>query len=217
MISINSGFDVSKSFGALLHVGQDEYQAGRVAGEAMRARGGKRALCLNHEVGNVALDLRCLGFIDGFGGSVEVLPVEPNPGAVKEALAKKLAEDADIDTVLALSAATAGEPAVALVKGLDSGRVVFVGSFDTSDAILAAVADRAASFAIDQQAFLQGYLPVQYLVLLHRFGLIPVSNVSTGPRLVTPEEAARRLGREAPVGGSASDAALPQGVEPKGG
>ena len=156
VISINSGFDVSKSFGALLHVGQDEYQAGRVAGEAMRARGGKRALCLNHEVGNVALDLRCLGFIDGFGGSVEVLPVEPNPGAVSEALAKKLAEDADIDTVLALSAATAGEPAVALVKGLDSGRIVFVGSFDTSDAILAAVADRAASFAIDQQAFPAG-------------------------------------------------------------
>jgi hypothetical protein len=29
---------------------------------------------------------------------------------------------------------------------------------------------------------------------------VPVSNVSTGPRLVTAEEAARRLGRAADVG-----------------
>jgi simple sugar transport system substrate-binding protein len=68
VISINSGFDVSASLGAMLHVGQGEYEAGRVAGETMRELGGKSALCLNHEVGNVALDLRCKGFIDGFGG-----------------------------------------------------------------------------------------------------------------------------------------------------
>ena len=74
VITINSGFDVSHSLGALLHVGQSEYEAGRVAGDTMRSLGGKKALCLNHELGNVGLDLRCKGFIDGFAGSVEVVP-----------------------------------------------------------------------------------------------------------------------------------------------
>ncbi len=79
---------------------------------------------------------------------------------------------------------------------MGSGRAVRVRSFDTTEALLSAVADRTAAFAIDQQPFLQGYLPVHYLTLLHRHGVAPVSNVSTGPKLVTAEEAARRLGRE---------------------
>ena len=67
-ISMNSGSDVSKSLGALLHVGQDEETAGKAAGEKLKEMGGKVALCVNQEVGNVALDLRCKGFTEGFGG-----------------------------------------------------------------------------------------------------------------------------------------------------
>jgi simple sugar transport system substrate-binding protein len=194
VISINSGFDVGRSLGALLHVGQGEYEAGRVAGEAMRTSAGTNALCLNHELGNVALDLRCKGFIDGFAGSVEVMPVPSDPEKAGQAIATRLAEDSRVDVILALSANTSGEPAVAAVKALE-GRTVHVGTFDVTEKILAAVADGDASFAIDQQPFLQGYLPVQFLAVLHRHGVVPVSNVSTGPRLITEEEAKRRLGR----------------------
>ena len=70
--------------------------------------------------------------------------------------------------------------------------------------MLNAVADGSAIFAIDQQPFLQGYLPVQYLALLIRHGVVPVSNVSTGPRLVTADDAKRRLG---PAGTAADPAA----------
>jgi simple sugar transport system substrate-binding protein len=195
VISINSGFDVSRPMGALLHVGQGEYEAGRVAGEEMRSRGGTKALCLNHEVGNVALDLRCKGFIDGFGGSVSVLPVEEGPEATKAAVGEALADDAGIDVVLALSASLGGEPAVAAIDALEDGRPIHVGSFDVSDPLLAAVADGNAAFVIDQQPFLQGYLPVEFLALYRRRGFIPVSHVSTGPKLVEAEEAAQRLGR----------------------
>ena len=211
VISINSGFDISAGLGALLHVGQSEYDSGRVAGEAMKELGGQKALCLNHEVGNVALDLRCKGFIDGFGGSVEVLPVEPDPAMVRSTLDEKLAGDTELNVILALSASIAGEPAVAAVQAL-GGRTVRVGSFDTTDAILKAVADRSAAFAIDQQPFLQGYLPVQYLALLKRHGVVPVSNVSTGPKLVSAEEAARRLGRADPTAPD-SEPAAPAAVE----
>ena len=118
VITINSGFDVGRSLGALLHVGQSEYEAGRVAGDTMRKLGGTKALCINHELGNVGLDLRCKGFIDGFAGSVEVMPVDADPKKAGEAIAERLTEDAEIDVVLALNATIAGEPAVAAVKAL---------------------------------------------------------------------------------------------------
>ena len=196
VITINSGFDVSHSLGALLHVGQSEYEAGRVAGDAMRSLGGKKALCLNHELGNVALDLRCKGFIDGFAGSVEVVQVDPDPQKAGKTIADRLSEDTEIDAILALSATSAGEPAVEAAKALE-GRTVKVGTFDITDTMLNAVADGTASFAIDQQPFLQGYLPVQYLALLKRRGVIPVSNVSTrtAPRYHGGGEAAARAKR----------------------
>jgi len=211
VITINSGFDVSHALGALLHVGQSEYEAGRVAGDAMRAQGAKKALCLNHELGNVALDLRCKGFIDGFAGSVEVMQVDSDPKKSEKAIADRLGEDADIDAILALSATAAGEPAINAVKALEGGRKVKVGTFDVTDATLNAVADGTASFAIDQQPFLQGYLPVEFLALLKRNGVIPVSNVSTGPRLVTAEDAKSRLGRTDGAG------AEPAPAQPSGG
>jgi simple sugar transport system substrate-binding protein len=201
VITINSGFDVGQSLGALLHVGQSEYEAGRVAGETMRQLGGTKALCLNHELGNVGLDLRCKGFIDGFAGSVEVVQVDPDPVKAGKTIADKLAGDNAVDVILALSANYAGEPAVAAVKAL-TGRKVRVGTFDITDAMLNAVADGDAAFAIDQQPYLQGYLPVELLATLKRRGVIPVSNISTGPRLVTMEEAKKRLGRSAAGGGA---------------
>jgi simple sugar transport system substrate-binding protein len=210
VISINSGFDVGRKLGALLHVGQSEYEAGRVAGEAMRELGGTKALCLNHEPGNVALDLRCKGFIDGFGGSVEVLAVEPEPAVAREAVVSRLASDDEVDAILALNATVAGEPAIAAAAALGDRRVQ-VGSFDTSKALLTAVADGDAAFAIDQQPFLQGYVPVRYLDTLVRYGVIPVSNVSTGPKLVRAAEAARRLGRAAPASDDSGAPAEPEG------
>lgn len=221
VISINSGFDVARSLGSLLHIGQSEYEAGRVAGEAMRQAGGTKALCLNHEFGNVALDLRCKGFIDGFVGSVEVVPIEDDPESAKRAVTERLGEDAGIDVILALNATIAGEPAIEAARSSE-GRKIRVATFDLSDTVLEAVADGVASFAIDQQPFLEGYLPVQYLTLLKRRDVIPVSNVSTGPKLVEAEEARRRLGRSSADSpdrgsdaGSVLDEAVPTAADPK--
>ena len=214
VISINSGFDVGPALGALLHVGQSEYEAGRVAGDAMRKAGGSKALCLNHELGNVGLDLRCKGFIDGFAGSVEVMAVVTDPEEVKTAVAERLAADTDIDVILALNATIAGAPAIEAAKAL-TDRTLRVATFDVTDAVLNAVADGAASFVIDQQPFLQGYLPVQYLAVLAREGVVPVSNVSTGPRLISAADAKKRLGR--PVAAEDSGAAPAAQTEQSGG
>ena len=189
VISMNSGSDVSKGLGALLHVGQEEYDAGKIAGEKLGAMGGKKGLCINHEVGNVSLDARCQGFTDGFGGPVTVLPTTNDPSEIKSKVKAALDSNPDIDTVMALGASLAGEPAVAAVEETGRSGSVNVGSFDLSASFLQSVADGKAAFAIDQQQYLQGYLPVAFLALQAKYGLMPGGNVPSGPNLITSEKA----------------------------
>ena len=189
VISMNSGSDVAADLGALLHVGQDEYTAGKIAGARLASMGGSKGLCVNHEVGNVALDLRCQGFADGFGGAVTVLPTGNDPAEIESKVTAALDSDGDIDTIMTLGASLAGEPAVKAVKTM--GASVRVASFDLSASFLESVASGDAAFAIDQQQYLQGYLPVSFLALHAKFGLVPGGNVPSGPNLITQEKAAQ--------------------------
>ncbi len=193
VVSMNSGSDVSKKLGAALHVGQEEYDAGKAGGEKLAALGGKKGLCVNQEVGNVALDQRCAGFEDGFGGPVTVLPVSNEPSEVEAKVKAALDSDGEIDAILALGASTAGEPSLAAVEALGKLDSVRVGTFDLSADFLKAVAAGKAAFAIDQQQYLQGYLPVVFLAMNARFGLIPGGNVPSGPNLITKDKAAQAV------------------------
>lgn len=188
VISMNSGSDVSKKLGALLHVGQDEFDAGKAAGEKLAGMGGKVGICVNQEVGNVSLDLRCKGFAEGFKGKVTVIPVGNDPSEIRAKVKAALA-DPSIDSVMSLNASLAGEAAVAAVKDVGRTGAVRVASFDLSANFLKAVAAGEAAFAIDQQQFLQGYLPVAFLALNAEYGLVPGGNVPSGPNLITKEKA----------------------------
>ena len=90
---------------------------------------------------------------------------------------------------MALGASLAGEPAVAAAKG--SGRDIKVASFDLSANFLESISSGEAAFAIDQQQFLQGYLPVVFLANTANFGLMPGGDVPSGPNLVTADKAAQ--------------------------
>jgi simple sugar transport system substrate-binding protein len=189
VISMNSGSDVAHELGALLHVGQSEYDAGEIAGARLAEMGGTKGLCVNHEVGNVALDLRCEGFAAGFGQDVTVLPTTNDPAEINAKVKASLESDPDIDTIMTLGAPLAGEPTVAAVDELGRSGDVLVASFDLSASFLESVAAGKAAFAIDQQQFLQGYLPVAFLALNDRYGLMPGGDVPSGPNLVTAEQA----------------------------
>ncbi|MCZ4280201.1 sugar ABC transporter substrate-binding protein [Kiloniella laminariae] len=191
VISMNSGSDVSKSLGALLHVGQEEFDAGKAAGEKLAELGGKKGICVNQEVGNVSLDQRCAGFTEGFGGAVTVLPTSNDPAEISAKVRAAIDSDEAIDTILALGAATAGEPSILAVEEAGKLGSINVATFDMSAGFLQYIADGKAAFAIDQQQFLQGYLPVSFLALNARYGLIPGGNVPSGPNLITKDKAAQ--------------------------
>ena len=63
LITINSGTtEQSEKLGAIMHVGQPEYAAGKGAGERAKAAGVKSFLCVNHYATNPATFERCRGF-----------------------------------------------------------------------------------------------------------------------------------------------------------
>src|SRR5215472_17142087 len=189
VVSMNSGSDVSKKLGCLMHIGQEEYVAGKGAGERMKAMGVKKVMIINHEVGNVGLDRRAKGFSDGFGGSAEVLAVKMDFLECRDQVAAYLQRQADTDGIMALGADGA-EPALqAIDKAGKTGKIKF-GTFDLSPAILQALAQKRMDFAIDQQQWLQGYLPVVFLANYVRYGAIPASDsLLTGPAFVTSDNA----------------------------
>lgn len=192
VISMNSGIAAAADLGIRLHVGQDEMPAGVQVGQRLAAEGLKHVLCVNQEVGNAALDQRCAGVTEGFApGQVTVLPTSADPAEIEAKIQAALTSDETIDVVLGLSAPLVGERAVAVVDSMGAGDRVKVASYDLSANFLQSIADGKALFAIDQQPYLQGYLPVTFLALNARYGTIPAGNVASGPSFVTADTAAQ--------------------------
>lgn len=197
VVSMNSGIGAVEKLGIAFHVGQEELSAGRIVGAELKKRGGTKVLCVNQEVGNAALDQRCKGVTEGFGGPVVVMPTSADPAEIESKIRAALTSDPSINVVLGLSAPLVGERAVAAVQGLGLGAKVKVASYDLSANFLKAVADGKAEFAVDQQPYLQGYVPVSSLALKARYGTLPAGNVPSGPSFVTKATAAQVIGLSA--------------------
>ena len=195
VISMNSGSDVASELGILNHVGQTEYEAGYGGGKRMASAGATKALCVNQEVGNVALDLRCQGFTDAMaesGGSVEILAVDlADPVDAQQRISAGLIANPDIDSILTLGP-TGAAPAMEALGEMGMLGDILLATFDLGPEVLEAVRDGDMLFAIDQQQYLQGYLPI-VLLTLNRENLNTVANnvIMTGPGFVTQDTAAQ--------------------------
>lgn len=191
VITINSGQDQSKEFGALAHVGQDETIAGRGAGEQMKAAGVTNMLCVIQEAGNVGLEQRCAGAKATLGGKVTNLQVQnSDPAGAQATIKAKLQQDKSIDGVLTLGPVIG---AVAITAVAESGSKAKLATFDLNPDVLAAIRDGKVLFAVDQQQYVQGYLPIVMLTLL-KSNLNTIGGgqpVLTGPGYVTKDTAAK--------------------------
>jgi simple sugar transport system substrate-binding protein len=195
VVAINSGEDVYRRVGALLYVGQPEYAAGFGAGRRMGAAGVRNAICVNHQIGVASLDARCRGFaaaIERVGGRTRVLQVALQDQAQAERRIAAAASSNGVDGVLALGPAGATPALRALEAHRLFGRVKLA-TFDLAPDILRAVKTRRILFAIDQQPYLQGYLPIVFLTQRRLYGLFPARGtlIPTGPSFVTRANVAR--------------------------
>jgi simple sugar transport system substrate-binding protein len=195
VVSMNSGSDVFRDLGIKAHVGQTEFQAGLGAGERFKAAGVKNAVCFNQEVGNQALTLRCNGFFQGMGvaeGAGQVLTGKiSDPADMQAKMSAAFQADPTIDGILTLGPSVAG-PALAAVAA--SGKPIHLATFDLSAEVLTAIKDGKMDFAIDQQQFLQGYLPIVILTNYAETRNLPTGDgtglIMTGPGFVTKADAA---------------------------
>jgi simple sugar transport system substrate-binding protein len=194
VISINSGSDVFASLGVLAHIGQTEEVAGQLAGQKMKEAGATKAICVNQEVGNAALDLRCKGFEEGFGSPVEVVPVDLNdPGGITQSILGKIQADPDINGILTLGP-TASTPALQALEQASKLGTIKLATFDLSTDVLNAIDQGDMLFAIDQAQYMQGYLAIVYMTQYLATGAIALGGADrvtlTGPQFVTKENAA---------------------------
>jgi simple sugar transport system substrate-binding protein len=192
VVSINSGARLFKRLGVLAHVGQLEDRAGFESGRRFARAGVRRALCVNQQVGNTGLDERCAGLARAMrevGGESHVLAVVDDAPETPKKIADAVAQRGATGVLCANSIS-----GLAAVKGL-AGRNVTIGTFDLGPDVLAAVQSGRIAFAIDQQAYLQGYLPIEMLAQRARYGLFPAQGdvIATGPHFVTQADAAQAI------------------------
>ena len=196
VVSVNSGADAWQKLGVLAHIGQTEYEAGRAGGEKLAAAGARKLLCVNHEVGNLALDERCRGNSDAArvaGGSATVLSVNlADPADAEQRIRNALQRDTQLDGLLTLGPAGTSA-ALAALRAVRPGRIIHFGTFDLGSDVLQALQRNEMLFAIDQQPYLQGYLGITLLVKFLETGAIPGGQqvIRTGPGFVTRENASQ--------------------------
>ncbi|MGH2946638.1 MAG: sugar ABC transporter substrate-binding protein [Solirubrobacteraceae bacterium] len=190
VITLNSGAEESADMGAITHVGQTETIAGQGAGQKLGEAGATKMICIIHEQGNVGLNQRCDGATETFGGEVENLQVAgtADVSTTLTEIQSKLESDQSVDAVLALNPdiAVAARDAVA-----GAGSEASVATFDLSPDVITAIEAGEILFAVDQQQYLQGYLPVVFLTL-NKTNLNTVGGgmpVLTGPGFVDESNA----------------------------
>ena len=191
IITVNSGlgaFDTLPTYE--VHVGQTEDVAGQGAGKQFKAAGSKKVLIVIHEASNSGLTQRATGVKAVMGGSaVKVLTIPNAKSDIPGTKAKvKAAFNADkkLDGFLGLDPDVTIPCLDVVPKGAK------VGTFDVGGSIKEIQAGKML-FAIDQQQYLQGYLPVVF-AMLYVTNLNTVGNgapVLTGPGIINKANAAK--------------------------
>jgi simple sugar transport system substrate-binding protein len=192
IITLNSGVDQFKQLGAYTHVGQTETIAGAGAGERLSTLGAKKLLVVIHEQGNIGLEQRFGGAKSRFKGATSRLQVAGTGdiSTTKNQIQAKLSSDRAIDAVLTLNP----DIAIAALDAIGGARSkAKLATFDLSGDVVSGIQDGDVAFAIDQQQYLQGYLPVVFLYL-NAVNLNTVGGgqpVLTGPGFVDKTNASR--------------------------
>jgi simple sugar transport system substrate-binding protein len=168
LVTINSGTEQqSADLGAIMHIGQPEYAAGKAAGEKAKAAGVKSFLCVNHYATNPASFERCRGFAEALGVDFKssTLDAGTDPTGIQSKVSAYLRNHPDTGGVLALGPLSAAPTIKALQQMGLAGKIWFA-TFDFDDDIAKAIKDGTIQFAIDQQPYLQGYIAVAVLAIV---------------------------------------------------
>ncbi len=189
VIIMNSGTpEMARKVGALMYVGQPEYDAGYAAGLRAKSDGVGSFLCVNHYATQPSSTERCQGFADGLGIKLgnQMIDSGQDPGEIKNRVMAYLSANPKTDAVLTLGPTSADPTLLALEENGMAGDIYF-GTFDLGGDIVKGIKSGVIKWGIDQQPFLQAYLPVVVMANYHRYGVLPGNNINSGPGFVTAD------------------------------
>ena len=182
VITMNSGLESSKAVGALMHVGQPEYLAGEAAGARAKDEGVTKGLCLNQESNNTALVDRCAGYFESLGQPLNMIDSSNDPAQIQTRTAAALQSDTAVDGILAAGPHVCEAAYKAIV---DVGADIHLACFDNNPGVSNLIKEGKVAYTIDQQQYLQGYMPVIALHLYNNYaGMLPGANIPSGPGFV---------------------------------
>jgi simple sugar transport system substrate-binding protein len=203
VVLLNAGCDDTDiaASAALTCVGQPETLAGTAAGAEFKKEGANNVLCIIHQSGQNLLD-RCNGIAQALGvgqqckqgnapssgpACTELTLSTPNaasnPQQAIGQVTSYLQAHSGINAVMALNNAIG----TALVTSNPPGKPK-IATFDLNSGVQSDLQNGSLSFAIDQQQYLQGYLPIVFLDLYNRKNGQTVgggTTVASGPLVVT--------------------------------
>lgn len=189
VIIMNSGSPAqAREVGALMYVGQPEYDAGYAAGLRASGDGVGSFLCVNHYISSPSSTERCQGFADGLGIDLgnQMIDSGQDPAEIKNKVLAYLSANPETDAILTLGPTSADPTLAALDENGLAGDIYF-GTFDLGTEIVKGIKAGIINWGIDQQPFLQAYLPVIILANYDRYGVLPGNNINSGPGFVTAD------------------------------
>ena len=189
VIIMNSGTaEQAREVGALMYVGQPEFEAGLAAGQRAKDDGVTKFLCVNHAIQQPVVGERCRGFAEGLGVELgeSMMDSGTDPAEIKNKVLAYLSANPDTDGILTLGPVSA-DPTIAALKENGMAGDIYFGTFDLGAEIVKGIKDGTIQWGIDQQPFLQAYLPVVILANYDRYGVLPGNNINSGPGFVTKD------------------------------
>lgn len=193
VIIMNSGTPAQAAeVGALMYVSQPEYDAGLAAGQRAARDGIGSFLCVNHYISSPSSTERCQGFADGLGVELgnQMIDSGQDPSEIKNRVLAYLTANPETDAILTLGPTSADPTILALEENGMAGDIYF-GTFDLGEEIVKGLKSGVINWGIDQQPFLQAYLPVVVLTNYDRYGVLPGNNINSGPGFVTADALAK--------------------------
>jgi simple sugar transport system substrate-binding protein len=190
VVAINSHGEEARKYGAMFYVGQPEYKAGQAAGAKAKALGVTKQFCILGSATLTALRDRCRGYANALGVQPNIVESGSDPEEIKARASAYLASHPNINGILATD--PFGCPAVkdAIAESGREGKVI-LGCFDLTPEIITMIKAGQVAFTVDQQEYLQGYMPIIALNLYSKYGIVPADDILSGPGFVTKNNVAQ--------------------------
>jgi simple sugar transport system substrate-binding protein len=204
----------------LMYIGESSFNTGRANAEAvvkkfteLAGRPPKHSMFLLHAPGIQCLEQRGSGMmsvLERVGTKFSKVGCRFDATVTKTSIRSFLQANSDVETVHT----AASQIAVWAVQTLrDLGRLgnvnkpfeegkVYVGGIDIDHDLLSEIQNGNAIATIDQQPYLQGYYSAQTLFFYRNFGMLPSSDILTGPYVVDQDGAQKRIDQLNAIRGS---------------